>query len=123
MAGERQHDQGAEPSACLTPDSESRPGTACSDFNGIIGDPTTWQPCDHCTCGGRLLVELLEYEKANSTVLLVKHFSGSVSGRKWPQMEACYVYLPVEDGNLWDGLDKALTEYEQRLVARTDQPA
>ncbi len=70
--------------------------------------------------GDRIMIELLEHPKANSTALVVKHFDGKVRGsRKWPAMTACYVYLPVDDSNTWDGLEKHLAEHEQRRLTKT----
>lgn len=71
--------------------------------------------------GRRTLIELLDFPAANSTVMLVKRFAGPVpkTGSDWPDLEALYVYVPVETDNTWDGLERDLLAYaEKRKAAR-----
>ncbi len=64
------------------------------------------------------LIELMDYPKAKSQAILIKRFETPVpksgSSKPWPDLLACYVFLPVDDkaSMTWEGLDAALTTYE-----------
>lgn len=68
--------------------------------------------------GRKTLIELMDYPKARCQVVVVKHYDTAVprsaSGKPWPELIATYVYIPVADeSNTWDGLDKALYDFEE----------
>jgi hypothetical protein len=67
--------------------------------------------------GRRTLIELMDYPKARCQVVVVKQYDAPVpksgSGKLWPALTSCYVYVPIEDdSNTWTGLDEALTKFE-----------
>lgn len=69
--------------------------------------------------GRRTLIELMDFPKAKTTVVVVKQYERAVprsgSGKPWPDLEACYVYAPVADQtNTWEGLDAALSALEKK---------
>lgn len=59
-----------------------------------------------------VMVELLDFPEAKTTAVVVKHFDKAIprsgSHKPWPEHIASYVYLPVDDSNTWDGLEKHL---------------
>lgn len=68
------------------------------------------------------LIELMDWPKGRDQVVLVKQFDHPVprsgSGKPWPDLTSCYVYVPLRDhSNTWDGLDAALTEAEAKVSA------
>ena len=67
--------------------------------------------------GRRIQVECMTLRDTNVLVLVVKHYDKAIpragSMKPWPDQVGTYVYLPVDDSNTWDGLDKALTAYKE----------
>lgn len=73
--------------------------------------------------GRRTLIELMDYPKARCQAVIVKQFDGAAprsgSGKPWPDLLSCYVYVPVDDAsNTWEGLDRALDAYETKNRAQ-----
>lgn len=72
--------------------------------------------------GRTIMVECMNWAKANRTVMVVKHFETRIpkpgaTKVPWPKMSGVYVYLPVQDGGTWDGLEGVLRKIEDDVAA------
>ena len=65
-----------------------------------------------------IMVELMDYPEAKSTVVVVKHYDKPIpksgSSKPWPKLIASYIYAEIDDSNTWDGLDKALEAMKKK---------
>lgn len=71
--------------------------------------------------GRRALIERIELIDYRKTIITVKVFERSVpknSAADWPELAGFDVYLPIEDDMTFEGLDRALGAYRERLTAR-----
>jgi hypothetical protein len=71
------------------------------------------------TLGDRKLVEMFWWPAVKSTVMVTKDFDGAIrSGRPWPQMIGCEVYMPIcPDSNTWDAIKTKVAQINQERGA------
>jgi hypothetical protein len=68
--------------------------------------------------GRRCVIERRQLIDHRSTVVVIKWFEKSVpknSYAAWPEITSMDVYLPIQDDNTFDGMDRALDLYRSTL--------